>query len=666
MQNRAWKLGLLVMTLHEWFLRSRILRVSRQAASHMPIESELDESGQRGQRGRSPQRKRVISLGRAIALGVACLPLLLFALAFARFAGSQRVIGGLSVASVKLGGLPAEDAKRRLAESARELAREQLRLELNGKSALVPVAELGIELSVDASVAQALGVARKGGTFSNGLRYLSSFVSAEQLPAVVRIDRARFAVALQKVEGELIDDLPRLGSIVIESGVARAVPAAPGRKIAVDAALAACTGAVAFGQTGKGVVLTARTLTPVLAPGTLERALALATRVLSRPVVLETEARRLEIAPAELGGLLLSRVAGDEIELVLEPERFDTWLSTQRPRLETPARDASFDISPQDEVRVVPGEAGVQLHGDDVAKALWAAAQTDERRGVLPIAREPNPVRSTEQAEKLGIRKLVGSFTTRHPCCQPRVDNIHRIATLLDGLVVEPGQTVSLNAIVGPRTQKNGFVLAPSIEDGEMIDSVGGGVSQFATTIFNALFHAGYDIIERQPHTYWFPRYPMGHDATLGLPRPDLVFKNDSAAGLLVKTSFTKTTVTVKLYGDTGGRRVTSGVSERRDIVPPALELLPNRDVPPDEEEVKEGGMIGWSVIASRTVTFADGTKKEEKRKVTYKPKPRRVEVHPCKIPKGLPGATGERCPEPELTEEPAAEPAAAPPSEMP
>jgi hypothetical protein len=123
----------------------------------------------------------------------------------------------------------------------------------------------------------------------------------------------------------------------------------------------------------------------------------------------------------------------------------------------------------------------------------------------------------------------------------------------------------------------------------------------------------------------------------------------------LVKTSFTKTTITVKLYGDVAGRRVASSVSERRDIVPPALELLPNRDVPSDEEQVKEGGMIGWSVIASRTITFADGTKKEEKRKVTYKPKPRRVEVHPCKIPKGEPGATGERCPEPELTEEPGA-----------
>jgi vancomycin resistance protein YoaR len=626
----------------------------------MPIESESDESG------RLPPQKRVISLGRAIALGLACLPLLWFALAFARFASSQRVIGGVSVAGVELGGVPADEAKRRLVQRARTLASEKLRLELGGKTALLPVAELGLELAVDASVAQALGVARKGGTFSNALRYLGSFGSAEALPAVVRVDRARFGAALHRLEGELIDDLPRLGSIVIESGVARAVPAAPGRKIVVDAALAACTGTVALGRTSEGVALTARTVMPSLAPGTLERALALATRMLARPVVLEAEARRLEIAPVALGELVLSRVQGEEVELVLDPVRLGAWLSTQRSRLEAPARDAGFEITAQDEVRVVPGEAGVQLHAEDVANALWAAAQTDEHRGALPLAREPMPARTTEQAEKLGIRRLVGSFTTRHPCCQPRVENIHRIATLLDGLVVEPGQTASLNAIVGPRTQKNGFVLAPSIEDGEMIDSVGGGVSQFATTIFNALFHAGYDIIERQPHTYWFPRYPMGHDATLGFPRPDIAFKNDSAAGLLVKTSFTKTTITVKLYGDTGGRRVTSSVSERRDIVAPALELLPNRDVPPDEEQVNEGGMIGWTVIASRTVTFADGTKKEEKRKVTYKPKPRRVEVHPCKIPKGEPGATGERCPEPELTEEPLTEEPAPTPAEAP
>ena len=595
----------------------------------------------------SAAQKRVISLGRARVIGVACLPLLLFALFFARFAASQKLAPGLTLAGVKVGGLSRDETKRRLAERAAVLAKEKLRVALGSKESSVTVEELGLELLVDDSASRAMTVARNSGVLSNAFRYLRSAWTEETLPAALRVDGPRFDSALAKLEAALIDDPPVAAGITVENGVASAIAPRAGRKIPRDSALAACLAAVGLGRTQAVVTLAASTLTPALEPGSLERALALASKLVSGRVTLEASEHRLTIEPAELGALLVSQTTERGVELKIDPARVEAWLASRRASLEAEARDASFEVSAQDEVRVVPARTGLRLASDAVARALFDAAQRDERRGELPLVHEPLPARSTEQAEKLGIHSLVGSFTTRHPCCQPRVDNIHRIATLLDGLVVEPGQTASLNAIVGPRTQKNGFVLAPSIEDGEMVDTVGGGVSQFATTIFNALFHAGYDIIERQPHSYWFPRYPMGHDATLGIPRPDIVFKNDSAAGLLVKTSFTKTSITVKIYGDVGGRRVSSSVSERREIVQPALEYLPNRDVAPDEEKVKEGGMIGWSVIASRTITFADGTKKEEKRKVTYKPKPRRVEVHPCKIPKGEPGATGERCPEP-------------------
>jgi len=592
-------------------------------------------------------QKRVISLGRALVVGLGCLPLLLFALFFARFAASQRIAPGLTLAGVKVGGLSRDEAKHRLAELAPLLAKEKLRVLLGSKESTVTVEQLGFELLADDSASRALAVARSGGVLSNAWRYLRSAWGEAALPAALGVDGARFDAALAQLEGSLIDDPPLQGGITFEGRVASAQVPRPGHKIPLDAALSACLAGVALGRTQAPVVLTPSAVTPALEPGSLERALSLGTKLLGGPVTLEAGERRLTIEPAELGALLVGETTGGRVEVRIDPARVEAWLATRRASIEQPARDAGFEVSAQDEVRVVKGQTGLSLTSEAVAHALFDAAQSDARRGELPLIHEPLPARSTEQAEKLGIRQLVGSFTTRHPCCQPRVDNIHRIATLLDGLVVEPGQTASLNAIVGPRTQKNGFVLAPSIEDGEMVDTVGGGVSQFATTIFNALFHAGYDIIERQPHTYWFPRYPMGHDATLGIPRPDIVFKNDSEAGLLVKTSFTKTSITVKIYGDVGGRRVTSSVSERREIVQPALEYLPNRDVSPDEEKVKEGGMIGWSVIASRTITFADGTKKEEKRKVTYKPKPRRVEVHPCKIPKGEPGATGERCPEP-------------------
>jgi vancomycin resistance protein YoaR len=227
------------------------------------------------------------------------------------------------------------------------------------------------------------------------------------------------------------------------------------------------------------------------------------------------------------------------------------------------------------------------------------------------------------------------------------VENIHRIADLLDGLLVKPGETVSVNAVVGPRTKKNGFVPAPTIEEGEMVETIGGGISQFATTLFNALFYGGYDIIERQPHSYWFTRYPMGHEATLSYPKPDLVFRNDTAAGMLFDTSYTEKSITVRIFGDNGGRKVKAEVSPRKDIVQPPIEIIPNPQISPDKEHVLQAGMIGWSVIVGRVLTFPDGSQKEERRKVTYKPKARRVEVHPCRVPRGEKGYTGEPCPVP-------------------
>jgi len=214
--------------------------------------------------------------------------------------------------------------------------------------------------------------------------------------------------------------------------------------------------------------------------------------------------------------------------------------------------------------------------------------------------------------------------------------------------LVRPGDTFSVNQLVGPRTLKNGFRPAPTIEDGDMVDTVGGGVSQFATTLFNALFYGGYDILERQPHSYWFTRYPMGYDATLSYPHPDIVFKNDTSACALIKTAYTETSITVKVYGDNGGRKVRAEVSEKQNIVTPPVEFIPNPRLDADEEKTREGGMIGWTVTVKRTLSYADGKTKEERRKVTYKPRARRVEVHPCRIPAGEPGHTGERCPVPE------------------
>ncbi|HEU4533280.1 MAG TPA: VanW family protein, partial [Polyangiaceae bacterium] len=297
---------------------------------------------------------------------------------------------------------------------------------------------------------------------------------------------------------------------------------------------------------------------------------------------------------------------------------------------------------------VVAGREGRRVDAAAAAAALLRAAEAEGREAPLPYGPGAAPALSTAEAESLRITKLVASFTTRHGCCEPRVQNIHRIADLVDGALVRPGQTFSVNERVGPRTAERGFVFAPSIAEHETVETIGGGVSQFATTLFNALIDGGYEIIERQPHSFYFSRYPKGHEATLSFPKPDLIFRNDTGAGVLIKVEYGKDYVRVKLFGDNEGRKVERKVSPDFDFKDPPVEYEANAGVAPDDEKVVAHGSRGWSVLASRVITYPDGTSKEEKRKVTYLARPRRIDVHPCRLPKGARGYTGKPCPKPE------------------
>jgi hypothetical protein len=162
--------------------------------------------------------------------------------------------------------------------------------------------------------------------------------------------------------------------------------------------------------------------------------------------------------------------------------------------------------------------------------------------------------------------RVIGEFTTRYKCCESRVTNIHLIADTVDGAVVQPGETWSINEYVGRRTAAKGYVPAGAIIGGELIccdhpDNIGGGTSQFATTLYNAIYFAGLEDVTHQPHSIYFSRYPLGHEATLGWTTPDLVFRNDTEYPITIETGHTSTSVTVQLVGFNGGRKVQSSVS---------------------------------------------------------------------------------------------------------
>lgn len=162
-------------------------------------------------------------------------------------------------------------------------------------------------------------------------------------------------------------------------------------------------------------------------------------------------------------------------------------------------------------------------------------------------ARESDDATLTAWADGSLIVDKVGEFTTSHSCCQPRVSNIQRMADLVRGTYLVPGESLSLNAKVS-RTRANGFVADGAIRFGRLTNEVGGGVSQFATTIFNAAFFAGLDYDEYRSHSIYFKRYPYGREATVSSPSPDLVIANTTEYPVLIWTSYDSRNITVTVY----------------------------------------------------------------------------------------------------------------------
>jgi vancomycin resistance protein YoaR len=249
---------------------------------------------------------------------------------------------------------------------------------------------------------------------------------------------------------------------------------------------------------------------------------------------------------------------------------------------------------------VIPAKPGVGYDPADVTDAfLELVTRPEGKREMTVKATVQRPEFTTREARQLGIREKVSSFTTYYPYAEYRNVNIGRAAELVDGTLLKPGETFSLNDVVGERTLENGFTEGLIISDGIFREDLGGGVSQMATTLFNAMFFAGLEDVEHKPHSFYIDRYPVGREATVAWGAVDLRFRNDTEHGVLVDASVTPSTpssqgvVTVSMWS-TKVWDITTTTSGRYNATPPKTRVLTDEDCVPHE------GYGGFDVDVTR------------------------------------------------------------------
>jgi vancomycin resistance protein YoaR len=143
------------------------------------------------------------------------------------------------------------------------------------------------------------------------------------------------------------------------------------------------------------------------------------------------------------------------------------------------------------------------------------------------------------------------------------------MANFIDGTIIRPGQTFSFNKTVGERTEERGFREGQMILGSLLLPAIGGGVCQTATTLFNNALDLGLPIKERRNHSWYISHYPIGRDATVNWGSPDLKFKNDLDHALLIKTSYTDSTLTFTFYGTKQDRKVVTSTGPQTNFTSP-------------------------------------------------------------------------------------------------
>jgi vancomycin resistance protein YoaR len=463
--------------------------------------------------------------------------------------GGGEVPRGVSIGGEHVGGLRGAALDEVVAGVARRVEGGDVRIETPQGDLEDRAGRLGVRVDEEATAQRALDADRRGWLPGRVWGWIRGLFGVRSSAVVAEVDEDRLAGVL--AERDPTDPQPPTEPGVTwdaEAGRLVVSPGADGRGLDPAEVGPELARSVADGRPPFRVGAEAGPVAPSMPRSAAERILGEAEARTATALPVVAGDARADLAPEVVRPWMRSVRLGDELVLTVDEGLVEDALPGLLPEAGDPGVGAGLRVE-GGSVVVVPDQPGTACCDDAAPAAVAAAIRDPALPRPVPLGLRPAPAeRTVDEVAAMGVAEPVASFTTHHAAGEARVTNIHRIADLLQGAIIEPGGSFSVNDTIGPRTRAKGFVSAGVIEQGVFTESVGGGISQFATTLFNAAFFAGLDFEEYQSHSIYISRYPYGREATLSYPAPDLEIANPTPYGVLIWPTYTGSSITVTLW----------------------------------------------------------------------------------------------------------------------
>jgi len=288
------------------------------------------------------------------------------------------------------------------------------------------------------------------------------------------------------------------------------------------------------------------------------------------------------------------------LSVTQEPSTLVALLTERKDQIDSRARDARIEARTG---HVIPEAVGLRLDVFGSTEAVHAAIVSGASTAAALIARE-EPRRRASELASVRIEAVLGTFETRYSTLEDARDrsfNLRVAASKVDGTVLMPGETFDFNAVVGERSEANGFRPAPEIAGGELIDGVGGGTCQVAGTLHAAAFFAGLPVIERSPHSRPSGYIWMGLDAVVVYPQLNLRLTNHYDFPIVLGMTVEAGTVRAEIRGAASDQVVT--FTRRIDDIRPYTErTVADPSLPSGVRVLRQRGVPGFTITRFRIV----------------------------------------------------------------
>ncbi|CAM3243379.1 VanW family protein [Mycobacterium frederiksbergense] len=520
---------------------------------------------------------------------------------------SGKVPRGVTAAGVPLGGLTPDAADQRLQSVVAPRAAQPIAVTMATVQAEVDPRRIGLTVDSRATVEQA------DTQPLNPVTRLMSFFVDTPIGVVTAVDEQALTATLEDLGATVAED-PVEGSVEFVDGEPVSSDPQNGRRLNVAAAAGVLVRDWALDEPLDLPMV-------ALAPSTTDADVATAMDDVAIPAVSgpvrvdgDNDTRAL-LSEDVIAAALTFDTEDGRLSPVIDIDLLADALRPQLAASETPRRDADIDFAVTPPVKVAE-QTGRRVDYDATLADLVSVLSSTENREITAVYVDEEPALTVDELDELGPVEVIGEFQTSG-FASSSGRNIRRAAQQIDGIVVRPGETFSLNGATNPRNAAAGYVEAGIIEDGRPATGIGGGVSQMATTLFNAAYFAGMEDIEHHEHSYYISRYPAGREATVFGDVLDVKFRNNGPTSVQIQTEWTSSSITARLVG-IKRYEVTSEQSPRSRPTSPRTITIPS-----GEACSPSGGAPGFTITDTRTLReIATGETRTESHTVIYDPIP--------------------------------------------